>query len=62
MVVEKKTRAPIHVTLSDVERAYKKVEEFQRLIERGKTTEQIFKDILKLIQVEYLKNHNYEQE
>ncbi len=52
MVVEKKTRAPIYVSLSDVERAYKKVEEFQRLIERGKTTEQIFKDILKLIQVD----------
>ncbi len=52
MVVEKKNRAPIYVTLSDVERAYKKVEEFQRLIERGKTAEQIFKDLLKLIQVD----------
>ena len=52
MVVKKRKRAPIHVTLSDVERAYKKVEEFQRLIEQGKTPEQIFKDLLKLIQVE----------
>ena len=52
MKVKKKERAPIHVTLSDVERAYKKVEEFQRLIERGKTPEQIFKDLLKLIQVD----------
>lgn len=52
MVVEKKPRAPIHVTLSDVERAYKNVEDFQRLIERGKTKEQIFKDLLKLIQVD----------
>ena len=52
MVVEKKNRAPIHVSLSDVERAYKKVEEFQRLIERGKTAEQIFKDLIKLIQVD----------
>ena len=52
MAVKKKLRAPIHVTLSDVERAYKKVEEFQRLIERGKTKEQIFKDLLKLIQVD----------
>ncbi len=52
MIVKKKKRAPIHVTLSDVERAYKKVEEFQRLIERGKTPEQIFKDLLKLIQVD----------
>ena len=52
MIVKKKKRAPIHVTLSDVERAYKNVEEFNRLIERGKTREQIFKDILKLIQVD----------
>ncbi len=52
MIVKKKKRAPIHVTLSDVERAYKKVEEFNRLIERGKTREQIFKDMLKLIQVD----------
>jgi hypothetical protein len=52
MIVKKKKRAPIHVTLSDVERAYKKVEEFNRLIERGKTSEQIFKDMLKLIQVD----------
>lgn len=52
MIVKKKKRAPIHVTLSDVERAYKKVEEFDRLIQRGKTREQIFKDMLKLIQVD----------
>ncbi|TFG25364.1 MAG: hypothetical protein EU529_01430 [Promethearchaeota archaeon] len=49
--MKKKERAPIHFTLSDVERAYKKVEEFQRLIERGKTPEQIFKDLLKLVQM-----------
>ena len=54
MIVKKKKRAPIHVTLSDVERAYKKVEEFNRLIERGKTKEQIIKDILKLIEVDKL--------
>lgn len=52
MIIKKKQRAPIHVTLSDVERAYKKVEEFNRLLERGKTREQIFKDMLKLIQVD----------
>jgi len=55
MIEKKKKRAPIHVTLSDVERAYKKVEEFNRLIERGKTREQIFKDMLKLIQVDKVK-------
>ena len=52
MIVKKKKRSPIHFTLSDVERAYKKVEEFDRLIQRGKTREQIFKDMLKLIQVD----------
>ena len=51
MTVKKKKRAPIHVSLSDLERAYKKVEEFRHLIERGKTKEQIFNDLLKLIQV-----------
>ncbi len=52
MILKKRKRAPINVSLSDVERAYKKVEEFQRLIKRGKTPEQIFKDLLKLIQVD----------
>ena len=45
-------RAPIHVTKADLERAFKKVEDFQRLIERGKTPEQIYKDLLKLILVD----------
>lgn len=54
MTANKKKRALIHVTLSDVERAYKKVEEFKCLIERGKTKEQIFKDMLKLIEVDRL--------
>ncbi len=49
---KKLKRAPIHITLADIERAYKKVEEFQRLIERGKTPEQIFKDMLRLIEVD----------
>ena len=52
MFVKKRKRAPIHVSISDIEQAYKRVAEFQRLIERGKTPEQIFKDILKLIQVD----------
>jgi hypothetical protein len=52
MSKEKKKQAPIHITLADIERAYKKVEEFQRLIARGKTPEQIFKDMLRLIEVD----------
>lgn len=52
MSQDKAKRAPIHITLADIERAYKKVEEFQRLVARGKTPEQIFKDMLRLIEVE----------
>ncbi len=52
MSQDKTKRAPIHITLADIERAYKKVEEFQRLVARGKTPEQIFKDMLRLIEVE----------
>jgi hypothetical protein len=50
MKKEKESRAPIQITLADLKRAYKKVEEFQRLIERGKTPEQIFKDMLRMIE------------
>ena len=56
MIKEDKKRAPIHLTLADVERAYKKVEQFQRLLKRGKTTEQIFEDLIRLTQVD--KKHN----
>lgn len=52
MSLKKGKRAPIRITLADIERAYKRVEEFQRLIERGKTPEQIFKDMLRLIEVD----------
>jgi len=52
MSQKKAERAPIHITHADIERAYKKVKDFQRLIERGKTPEQIFKDILGLIEVD----------
>ena len=48
--MEEKKRAPIHITEADVKRAYKKVEEFQRLLKRGKTKEQILNDLLRLIQ------------
>ena len=52
MTVEKKNRAPINISNADIERAYKNVEEYQKLIKRGKTSEQIFKDMLKLIEAE----------
>lgn len=52
MYVKKKKREPIHITLADIERAYEKVDEFKRFVERGKTIKQIFKDLLKLVQIE----------
>jgi len=56
MTKEVKERAPIHVSVADVERAYRKVEQFQRLLKRGKTPEQIFEDLIRLTQVD--KKHN----
>ena len=52
MVREKRERAPIVISQADMDRAYNKVKEYQNLIDRGKTSEQIFKEILKMIQVE----------
>ncbi|MHA1282258.1 MAG: hypothetical protein ACTSQP_07075 [Promethearchaeota archaeon] len=49
---KKDKRAPIKVSAADIERAYKKVQEFQRLIEKGKTPQQIFNDMLRMILVE----------
>ena len=51
MIKKKKERAPINISLSDIERAYKKVEEFKRLLDRGKKPEQIFKDLLKMMSI-----------
>ena len=48
---EKRERAPIVINQADLDRAYKKVKDFQELLRRGKTSEQIFKDMLRLIQV-----------
>jgi hypothetical protein len=49
---KKKSRAPINISASDVNRAFKKVKEYRKLIKKGKTPEQIFEDLLKLIEVE----------
>ncbi|MBD3338788.1 MAG: hypothetical protein GF353_06760 [Candidatus Lokiarchaeota archaeon] len=48
----KKERAEIRLTKADYERAYKKAKEFQKLLDKGKTIEDIFKDLLRLISVE----------
>ncbi|MBD3198271.1 MAG: hypothetical protein GF317_24695 [Candidatus Lokiarchaeota archaeon] len=47
----KKERAPINISISDLERAFRKVEEFQKLIDKGKTPEEIFDDLVNLITI-----------
>jgi hypothetical protein len=46
----KSKRTSIHITKTDVERAFKKAEQFKRLLKQGRTKEQIFKDMLRLIE------------
>lgn len=52
MSEDKEKRAPINLSSADINRAFKKVEEFQKLIKRGKTPQQIFEDLTKLIEVD----------
>ena len=56
MKKEEKTRPPINVSVADLERAYKNVEKFKRLLERGKTPEQIFEDLIRLTEVDKKQN------
>lgn len=53
---KERERAPIHITAADVERAFKKVEEFQKLVEKGKTPQEIFKDLVRLMKVDKQSN------
>jgi len=48
---EEKKQAPINLSASDVERAFKKVEDFKRLLKRGKTRQQIFEDLLIMVEI-----------
>ncbi|TXT65130.1 MAG: hypothetical protein BAJALOKI3v1_130034 [Promethearchaeota archaeon] len=52
MSEEKKERAPIHLSSADIERAFKKVEEFQKLVKKGKTPQQIFEELTRLVEVD----------
>jgi len=52
MSEKQKERAPINISPSDIERAFKKVEEFQKLLKKGKTRQHIIKDLIKLIEIE----------
>jgi len=46
------SRTPINISVADVERAFKKVKEFQKILEKGKTPQQIFEDLVRLIAVD----------
>ncbi|HEY0088381.1 MAG TPA: hypothetical protein VGB37_06035 [Candidatus Lokiarchaeia archaeon] len=48
----KKEKSPIQISKADFERAYKKANDFKKLLEKGKTREDVFKDMLRLISVE----------
>ena len=50
--IKKKDQAPINLSKADVIRANEKVEEFKRLVERGKTPEDLFKDLCRLIEID----------
>jgi hypothetical protein len=49
---DQKSKAPINISASDVERAFKKVEEFKKLLKKGKTPQEIFKDLTRMIEVD----------
>ena len=49
---KKTSRTPIDLYIEDVERAFKKVEEFQKILEKGKTPQQIFEDLVRLITID----------
>jgi CRISPR/Cas system-associated exonuclease Cas4 (RecB family) len=46
---EENTRTPINISVADVERAFRKVKEFQKILEKGKIPQQIFEDLVRLI-------------
>lgn len=50
MKEHKNRSTSIHITKADVERAFKKAEQFKRLLKQGRTKEQIFKEMLRLIE------------
>jgi predicted RNA-binding protein associated with RNAse of E/G family len=52
MNIVKKEKSLIQISKADFERAYKKANDFKKLLEKGKTSEDVFKDMLRLISVE----------
>jgi len=46
-------QAPIKISKSDFERAYKKVQAFQHLLARGKTPIQIVDDLLRMMEINH---------
>lgn len=48
-ILERHEQEPLHISSADVKRAIKKAEEFRRLLEKGRTREQIFEDMVRMI-------------
>jgi len=48
-ILERRKQEPINISKADVHRAVKKAEEFMKLLERGRTQEEIFEEMVKLI-------------
>ena len=46
------SRTPINISVADVDRAFKKVKEFQMILEKGKTPQEIFEDLVRLILID----------
>jgi hypothetical protein len=48
-ILEKYKQEPLKISKADVHRAVKKAEEFRKLLEKGRTKDQIFEDMVRLI-------------
>ena len=47
--LDKRKQVPVKLSQADVRRAIKKAEEFKKLLDNGRTKEQIFEDMVKMI-------------
>lgn len=52
MTDSEKKRPPIRLTAADYNRAYDKAKQFKKLLEKGKTREEVFRDLLRLISID----------
>jgi hypothetical protein len=48
-ILERKKQEPLNLSSADVKRAIKKAEEFKKMLEKGRTAEEIFEDMVRMI-------------